>query len=153
MLKSLSDLHVVCNTLKSENHVLIAKNKSLQNDMVESRNHLSNFSSEKLNKLLHVQRHSSNIFGLGFNKIAHMTYNLASTQKTVFVKPVIVEEVFVNGYQVAAQTLQGKKILVEPHVSYFEPRVMHSPRKLPPQRFVPTCHYCRKVSHIRKFNQ
>jgi hypothetical protein len=54
LLKSVSDSYDVCNTLKSKNHVLIAKNKSLQNDLVESRNHLSNFSSEKLNKLLHV---------------------------------------------------------------------------------------------------
>jgi hypothetical protein len=29
VLKDLSDSHVVCNTLKYENHVLIAKNKSL----------------------------------------------------------------------------------------------------------------------------
>jgi hypothetical protein len=34
LLKSLSDSHVVCNTHKSESHVLIAKNKSLQNDLI-----------------------------------------------------------------------------------------------------------------------
>ena len=49
LLKSLSDSHVICNTLKSENHVLIAKNKSIQNDLIETRNHLNTFSSEKLN--------------------------------------------------------------------------------------------------------
>jgi hypothetical protein len=54
LLKDLSDSHVVCNYLKSENHVLIAKNKSLQNDLIETRNHLSTFSSEKLNQMLHV---------------------------------------------------------------------------------------------------
>ena len=59
LLKSLSDSHVVCNTLKSESHVVIAENKSLQNNMVESRNHLSNFSSEKLNKMLFVKKRSS----------------------------------------------------------------------------------------------
>ena len=59
LLKSLSDSHVVCNTLKSESHVVIAQNKSLQNDMVKSRNHLSNFSSEKLDKMLLVQNRSS----------------------------------------------------------------------------------------------
>jgi hypothetical protein len=50
LLKSLSYLHDVCNNLKFENHVLIAKNKSLQNDLIASRNHLSKFSSEKLDK-------------------------------------------------------------------------------------------------------
>jgi hypothetical protein len=102
LLKSVSDSHDVCNTLKSKNHVLIAKNKSLQNDLVESRNHLSNFSSEKLNKLLHVQKHSSGRSGLRFDKTAHMSSNLTSTLKIVFVKSVIVEEVSVNGHQVVA---------------------------------------------------
>jgi hypothetical protein len=62
--------------------VLIVKNKSLKNDLVESRNHLSNFSSEKLQKLQHVQKHSSDRSGLGFDKTAHMYSNLASTPKT-----------------------------------------------------------------------
>jgi hypothetical protein len=39
--------------------------------------------------------------------------------------------------------------LVEAHASYFKPRVMHPPRKLPSQRFVPTCHHCGKVGRIR----
>jgi hypothetical protein len=56
LLKELSDSHAVCNSLKSKNHVLIAKNKSLQNDLIETRNHLSTFSSEKLNQMLHAQK-------------------------------------------------------------------------------------------------
>jgi hypothetical protein len=54
LLKSLSDSHVVCSTLKSENHVLIAKNKSFQNDLIAPRNHLSKFPSKKLDKMLHT---------------------------------------------------------------------------------------------------
>jgi hypothetical protein len=68
LLKELSDSHVVCNSLKSENHVLIAKNKSLQNGLIETRHHLSTFSSEKLNQMLHAQKHSSDRSGLGFDK-------------------------------------------------------------------------------------
>ena len=127
-LKSLSDSHAVCNTLKFENHVLIAKNKSLQNEMDESKKHSGNFSSEMLNKLLHIQKHSSDRFGLRFDKTVHMSSNLAYTPKTMFVKPVIVEEVSSNGHQAAAQTLQGKKgkkILVEPYQSYFDSKVMN----------------------------
>jgi hypothetical protein len=59
LLKSLSDSLAVCNTLKSENHVLIAKNKSLQNVLIESR---TQFSNEKLNKMLHVQKHCVFVF-------------------------------------------------------------------------------------------
>jgi hypothetical protein len=44
---------------------------------------------------------------------------------------------------------QVRKIPNEPHASYPKPRVVHPPRKLPSKRFVPTCHHCGKVGHIR----
>ena len=54
--------------------------------------------------------------------------------------------------QAAASTFHGKKdkkIYLEYHASYPKPRVMHPPRKLSSKRFVPTCHHCGKVGHIR----
>jgi predicted nuclease with TOPRIM domain len=54
--------------------------------------------------------------------------------------------------QAATSTLQGKKgkkIHLEHHAFYHKPRVMHHPRKLPSQRFIPTCHHCGKIGHIR----
>jgi hypothetical protein len=139
LLKSLSYLHDVCNNLKFENHVLIAKNKSLQNDLIASRNHLSKFSSEKLDKMLNIQKHSSDRYGLGFDKNVSLSSNHASTSKIVFVKPVKIKE----------SSGKGKPVVAPTHASYPKPRVVHPPRKLPSQRFVPTCHYCGKVSHIR----
>jgi hypothetical protein len=118
LLKTLSDSHAVCNTLKSKNHVLIAKNKSLQNDLIETRNHFSTFSSEKLNKMLHVQKRSSDRSGLGFDKTASLSSNCASTLEIVFGKPVKVEESSSEGKQVVSLTLQGKKISIEPHAFY-----------------------------------
>jgi hypothetical protein len=47
------------------------------------------------------------------------------------------------------QGKKGKKKSIVPHVSYPKSRVVHPPRKLPYQRFVPTCHHCGKVGHIR----
>jgi hypothetical protein len=47
------------------------------------------------------------------------------------------------------QGKKGKKKSIVPHASYPKPRVVHPPRKLPSQRFVPTCHHCGKVGHIR----
>jgi hypothetical protein len=58
----------------------------------------------------------------------------------------------IEGKQAVAPTLQGKKgekINIEPHASYPKPRVMHPSRKLPSERFVPTCHHYGKVAHIR----
>jgi hypothetical protein len=152
LLKDLSDSHAVCNSHKSENHVLIAKNKSLQNDLIETRNHLSTFSSEKLNQMLHVQKRSSDRSGLGFDKTASLSSNRAHISKIVFVKPVTVEASSGEEKLAVAPTRQGKKGKKNSFVShayYPKPRVVHPPRKLPSQRFVPTCHHCGKVGHIR----
>jgi hypothetical protein len=152
LLKELSDSHAVCNYLKSENHVLIAKNKSLQNDLIETRHHLSTFSSEKLNQMLHAQKRSSDRSGLGFDKTASCSSNHASASKIVFVKPVEVEKSSGEEKPAVAPTQQGKKgkknSLVS-HASYPKPRVVHPPRKLPSQRFVPTCHHCNTPSPLR----
>ena len=152
LLKNLSDSNTVCNSLKSENHVLITKNKSLQNDLIETRNHLSTFSSEKLNQMLHVQKRSSDRSSLGFDKIASLSSNRALTSKIVFVKPVKVEESSGEGKPTVVPTRQGKKgkrNSIVSHASYPKPRVVHPPRKLNSQRFVHTCHHCGKVGHIR----
>jgi hypothetical protein len=132
--------------------VLIAKNKSLQNDMIETRNHLSTFSSEKLNQMLHIQNRSSERSNLGFDKNASLSSNCASTSEIVFVKPINVEESSSEGKPTVALTRQGKKgkkNSIVPHASYPKHRVVHPPRKLPSQRFVPTCHHYGKVGHIQ----
>jgi hypothetical protein len=152
LLKELSDSHAVCNSLKSENHMLIAKNKSLQNDLIETRNHLSTFSSEKLNQMLHAQKRSSDKSGLGFDETVSCSSNRAPTSKIMFVKPVKVEESSGEGKPAVSPTRQGKKGKKNsfvPNASVPKPKVAHPLRKLPSQRFVPTCHHCGKVGHIR----
>jgi hypothetical protein len=70
----------------------------------------------------------------------------------VFVKPVKVEESSGEGKPAVSPTQQGKKgkkNSIVPHASLPKPRVVHPPRKLHSQRFVPTCHDCGKVGHIR----
>jgi hypothetical protein len=88
--------------------VLIAKNKSLQNDLIETRNYLSTFSSEKLNQILHVQKCSSDKSSLGFDKTASLSSNRASSSEIVFVKPIKVEESSGEGKPIVAPTNQGK---------------------------------------------
>jgi hypothetical protein len=108
-LKDLNGSHAVCNYLKFKNHVLIAKNKSFQNDLIETRNHLNTFSSEKLNQMLHVQKRSSDRSGLGFDKTSSLSSNHAPTSKIVFVKPGKVEESLGEGKPAIASTRKGKK--------------------------------------------
>jgi hypothetical protein len=55
---TITDSHAIHNTLKSKNHILIAKVKSLENDLNDSRNHMKTFSNEKLYHMLHNQKHS-----------------------------------------------------------------------------------------------
>jgi hypothetical protein len=121
LLKDLSDSHAICNTLKSENQMLIAKNKSFQNDLIETRIHLSTFSSEKLNQMLDVQKRSGDRSSLGFDKTASLSSNHASTSEIVFVKSVKVEESSGEGKPAVAPTRQGKKgkkNSIVPHASY-----------------------------------
>jgi hypothetical protein len=99
--------------------------------------------------MLHVQKCSSDRSSLGFDKTASLSSNHAYTSKTVFVKPMKVKESSSEGKQVVASTLPCKKISIEPHISYLKPRVMHPPRKLSYQRFVPKCHHCGKGGNIR----
>jgi hypothetical protein len=97
--------------------------------------------------MLHVQKRSSDRFGLGFDKTASLSSNRAPTSKIVFVKPIKVEESSGEGKAPVAPTQQrkkGKKNSIVSHASYLKPRVVHPPRKLPSQRFVPTCHHWEK---------
>jgi seryl-tRNA synthetase len=88
---TLIDPHAIHDTLKSENHNLIAKVKSLENDLNDSRNHLKTFSNEKLNHMLHNQKHSFHRTGLGFDKSIVSSTNVVSPSKLIFVKPVCKE--------------------------------------------------------------
>jgi hypothetical protein len=110
---------------------------------------LCTFSSEKLNQILYVQKRSSDKSSLGFDKTTSLSSNRASTSKIVFVKPVKVEESLGEGKPTIAPTRQGKKNSIVPYASYPKPRVVHPSRKLPSQRFVPTCYHCGKVGYIQ----
>ena len=73
--------------------MLIAKVKSLENNLNESRNHMKKFSSEKLNHMLHNKKHSfDRTGGLGFDKSIVSFTNVAFPSKLIFVKPVCKEE-------------------------------------------------------------
>lgn len=83
-LQSLNDSHDVCHSLKIENHVLVAKVESLQHELNESSNNLKKFSSEKLDKMLHVQKHYGDKSRLRFD-----ASNISSTSKTFLLNQVL----------------------------------------------------------------
>jgi hypothetical protein len=149
---TLTESHAILDTLKSENHSLIAKVKSLENDLNDSRNHLKKFSNEKLNHMLHNQKHSFDRTGLGFDKSVVSSTNVVSPSKLIFVKPVCKEENLAKKKEMLPPVSRGKKgkgILTDSYVSRYTPRRARMPRNQPTQRFIPTCHHCGKIGHIR----
>ena len=132
--------------------MLIAKVKSLKNDLNESKNHLKKFSSEKLNHMLHNQKHSFDRTGLGFDKSVVSLTNVASSSKLIFVKPLCKEERLAKKkvmYPPVSRSEKGKGILTDSYVSCSTLRCAHMSRNQPSQRFIPTCHHCGKIGHIR----
>jgi hypothetical protein len=149
---TLTDLHPIHDTLKSENHSLIAKVKSLENDLNDSRNHLKTFFNEKLNHMLHNHKHSFDRTGLGFDKSIVSATNIVSPSKLIFVKPVCKEENLAKKKEMFPPVSRGEKgkgILTDSCVSRSTPRHAHMPRNQHSQRFIPTCHHCGKTGHIR----
>jgi hypothetical protein len=149
---TLTDSHAILDTLKSENHNLMAKVKSLENDLNDSRNHLKKFSNEKLNHMLHNQKHSFDRTGLSFDKSAVSSTNVVSPSKLMFVKPICKEENLAKKKEMLPPVSKGEKgkgILTDSYVSRSTPRRAHMPRNQLSQRFIPTCHHCDKIGHIR----
>jgi hypothetical protein len=83
-------------------------------------------SGANLDKILTMGKSPSDKSGLGFNGES----STSSPLKTKFVKALV-----------------PKPIVVEPIV--VEPIVVESPKAPKPKRFVPTCHHCGKLGHIR----
>jgi hypothetical protein len=149
---TLNDSHAIHDILKYENDSLIAKVKSLESDLNDSRNHLNTFSNEKLNHMLHNQKHSFDRTGLGFDKSVVSSTNVVSPSKLIFVKPACKEENLAKKKEMLHPVSRGKKgkgILTDSYVSRSTPRRAHMPRNQPTQRFIPMCHHCGKIGHIR----
>jgi hypothetical protein len=74
------------------------KNKSLENELKDSKDHLNKFSGDKLEKMLNVQMNNLDNFGLDvdFSNISNFERKKKSERKTLFVKPVKVKEVKAN---------------------------------------------------------
>jgi hypothetical protein len=67
--------------------VLVEKNKSLENKLKDSNDHLKKFSSDKLKNMLNVQKHNSDKSGLGFDKFVFSTSLASNSERiTLFVK-------------------------------------------------------------------
>jgi hypothetical protein len=140
LLEDLTGSNAVCNTLKSENALLIVKNKALEKELCESKTHLTKFSSDKLDKMLNEQKSFSDKTGLGFDKYAASSSNISSS-KIMFVKP--------NLSAVTSEEESSKIGKNVPLINNVKAELKMPSRKQSKPKFIPTCHHCGKVGHIR----
>jgi hypothetical protein len=168
LANGLSELHVLIDSLKSEK-------ESLANDLSKSHILIDSLKFE-ISLLVHntsaSTSHASNeSLNVEFVNVKEAKANFSKTpsvKQTQGKFAPICHHCGVSGHirpncwkfeatpkkenQAAASTLhgkKGKKIHLEHYAFYPKPRVMHPPRKLPSKRFVPICHHCGKVGHIR----
>jgi hypothetical protein len=70
----------------------------------------------------------------------------------MFVKPICKEENLAKKKEMLPPVSKGEKgkgILTDSYESRSTLRRAHMPRNQPSQRFIPTCHHCGKIGHIR----
>jgi hypothetical protein len=140
LLDDLTNSNVVCNTLRSENALLIVRIKTLEKELCDSKTHLTKFSSEKLDKMLNEQKSFSDKTGLGFDKYATSSSNISSS-KIMFAKPNLNAVTFEE-----ESSKIGKNV---PLINNVKAELKMPSRKQSKPKFIPTCHHCGKVGHIR----
>jgi len=113
------------NTMKTE--------RDLEDKLMDAQLQLEKFSDNKIAQMLTGQKCSSDKTGIGY--VATDSSNIASTSRTVFLKP--------SGSE--PQNEKGKTIIISCENDNTTPaKSEHSA-----DRSLPTCHHCGMVGHIR----
>jgi len=121
------------NTMKTERDTLLQKITELEDKLMDAQLQLEKFSDNKLAQMLTGQECSSDKTGLGY--AATNSSNIASTSRTVFMKPLGSE----------LQNDKGEAIMVSCENDNTTPaKSEHSI-----ERSLPTCYHCGMVGHIR----
>jgi hypothetical protein len=121
------------NTMKKKRDTLLQKITDLEDKLMDAQLQLEKFSENKIAQMLTGQKCSSDKTALGY--VATDSSNIASTSRTVFLKP--------SGSE--PQNDKGKAIVVSCENNNTTPvKFKHSI-----ERSLPTCHHCAIVGHIR----
>lgn len=121
------------NTMKTERDTLLQKIKDLEDKLMDAQLQLENFLDNKLAQMLTGQKCSSNKTGLWY--VAINSSNIASTSRTVFVKP--------SGSE--PQNDKSKAIMV----SCENDNTTLAKSEHSTERSLPTYHHCGMLGHIR----
>jgi hypothetical protein len=132
LIVQLSESHVLIDSLKSENTMLFEIIGTLENKLKESENILNKFSSDNLKSMLCIHSDISNKLALIVDDMSTSTSHASDSElDSIDVKSVIVD------------TACLENSCLNNHVM---PKSKESGTR---GKFVPTCHNCGKIGHIR----
>jgi hypothetical protein len=144
LVSKLSESHALVDSLKFENTVLVENNKLLENELKDSKELSNRLSNDNLKNLFCVQKHVSDKPSMIVDNLGASTSHASNFEKkkSLFVKHVQIEEVKAN----IVCLDKGKNYCVN---NYVKPKSKAHLWKQTEAKFVPTCHYCGIVRHIR----
>jgi hypothetical protein len=127
-LRETCQQHVLeLNSLKIEKSTLLLKITYLEEKLLEAQLQLERITNEKITQMLSVQKCPSDKIGLEY---VAFTSEIASTSKTVFIKPIVPEPL-------PTCVDKGKDIIGGEVIAVVETVKKSSTKKSPP-----TCHHC-----------
>jgi hypothetical protein len=131
LIVQLSESHALIDSLKSENTMLFDIIDTLETKLMESENLLKKFSSDNFKSMLCIHSDISNKLGLTADLSTSISHASDSKLDSIDIKPVIVEAACSEN-------------------SCLNNYVKPNSKDLGTQgKFVPICHHCGKVGHIR----
>jgi hypothetical protein len=131
LIIQLSESHELINSLKSKNTMIFDIIDTLGNKLKESENLLKKFSSDNLKSMLCIHSDISNKPSLTTDLSTSTSHAFDSELDSVDIKPVIVDA--------ACSENSCLNNCVKPNFKDLGTQ----------SKFVPICHHCRKVGHIR----
>jgi hypothetical protein len=132
LIMQFSESHALIDSLRSENTMLFNIIDSLENKLKEFDDLLKKFSSDNLKSMLCIHSDVPNKLGLIVDDLSASTSHASGSElDSITIKPVIVDTACLDN-------------------SYLNNCVMPNPKESGTRgKFVPTCHNCGKIGHIR----
>jgi hypothetical protein len=133
----LSESHVLIDSLKSENTTLFNTIDTFENKLKESEDFLNKFSSDNLKGMLCIHTYNSNKLGIIVDDLGASTPHASDSEiNSLVIKHVIVDTTCLDNSENSCL------------INCVKPKSKDSGTQAH-SKFVPTCHNCGKVGHIR----
>jgi hypothetical protein len=137
LIIKLSESHALIDSLKYENIMLFNTIDTLKNKLKESEDILKKFSIDNLKSMLYIHTDNSNKPNLIVDNLSASTSHASNSElDSIFIKPVIADTACLDNYE---NSCLNNCVMPK----YKDTRTQAY------SKFVPICHNCGKVGHIR----